>query len=117
VTRVSVDLSGIAALREQAEREFSARGILQRMRPHVDGAALGERSTHLYRNRTGRLEYSTRSVVDVATRQEVRITLMMTMPYAEFVWRLGYSDIDGFAAQSHTAILEDFGSQAKTFLR
>lgn len=115
--KLSVDLSGIAEMRERAEREFSPRGVLQRMRPHVDGAALGERSTHLYRNRTGQLEHSTRSIVEVADRKEVRLALVMAMPYAEFVWRRGYSDIDGFAAQARTAILEDFAEQARAFSR
>jgi len=109
---VSLDVSSLAALRERAEQEFSSRGILRRMRPHIDGAALGERSTHLYRNRTGQLEHSTRSIVEVANRDEVRIALVMGMYYAEYVWRSGYSDIDVYAAEARDRIFAEFAAQS-----
>ena len=86
--------------------------MLARMRPHVDAAALGERSTHLYRNRTGRLEHSTQSKVESLDRNEVRVALEMGMYYAEYVWRNGFSSIDVYAAEARDAIFAEFAAQA-----
>jgi hypothetical protein len=94
---VQVDMTSLQALRERARKGLAVAAIRGAMLPPLRAAAATERATHRYRNRTGNLQRSTRAVTKAATRKEVRIALEMTMPYAYYVWRGGWSGLTPLA--------------------
>lgn len=111
--RVDVDLSGVEAITQRAQQELSGRSIAKVMDRPLVAAAEHERATHAYQNRTTRLEQSTVAVPDVITNSEVRLSLQMTMYYAEFVWRRGLSDLDHYGALADRQILQAFSDQVR----
>jgi hypothetical protein len=111
--RVDVDLSGVEAITERARQELMGRSIARLMDLPLLIAAQRERSTHAYRNRTTRLEQSTVAVPDLISESEVRLSLQMTMPYAEFVWRKGLSDLDHYGALADVQIKQAFTDQVR----
>jgi hypothetical protein len=111
--RVDVELRGVEELAERAVRELSSSGVLGVMLPPLVDAAARERETHLYRNRTGNLQRSTAAEALEVSTERVSVSLQMTMPYAEFVWRMGLSDIDGYGAEAERVIQRRFAEQAK----
>jgi hypothetical protein len=111
--KVDVDLRGVEALTERAVRELSPSSVLGVMLPPLVDAAARERDTHLYRNRTGNLERSTAAEALEATAERVSVSLQMTKPYAEFVWRRGLSELDTYGIQADQAIKRRFSEQLK----
>lgn len=98
---------------ERALRELSPSLVLGVMVPPLADAAAQERETHLYRNRTGNLQRSTGAEILEVSAARVSISLQMTMPYAEFVWRKGLSDIDGYGVEADRKIQRGFAEQRK----
>lgn len=81
------------------------------MKKRLDAAALEERRTHEYKNRTHDLENSTQAgeIIDVGNQKVVQLT--MGMPYASYVNNRGLSRIDEIAkeAETETEYLLDSG--------
>src|SRR5262249_33878292 len=111
--RVEVDISGVEARTERALRELSPSLVLGVMVPPLRDAAAQERETHLYRNRTGDLQRSTGTEILEVSPERVSVSLQMMMPYAEFVWRKGLSDLDGYGAEAAQKIQRGFAEQRK----
>ena len=106
-------MHGVEELTERAARELSPSSVLGVMLPPLVDAAAGERETHGYRNRTGNLERSTAAEALEVGVERVSVSLQMTKPYAEFVWRMGLSDIDGYGAEADRVIQRRFAEQVK----
>jgi hypothetical protein len=111
---ITIDVSQLRALNRRAKRLFDL--MPARMLDIGKFAARFERETHSYTNRTGKLEASTLAYV-AEGNDEVTLSLVMDTPYASYVNKLGYSNIDEAAElveqqlfDGLTAMADELGS-------
>ena len=109
--RVLIDLSDVVATSLRAELELA--GIPDLMKRTVAMGAAYERMSHAYRNRTGRLQASTREVVVSRTRRLSQVNLEMGMHYASYVRGRGLSNIDSAANRVTAELTERFSEMAR----
>ncbi len=74
------------------------------MKTAVKYGAQFERDNKTYQNRTWKLLRNTKGRIDRASNNEVVAEIVMDMPYASHVNKLGYSAIDEAAAATKLAI-------------
>ena len=74
---------------------------------HVKAAAEWERDNHDYGNRTYKLEFKTEAK-RIGSRD---VALVMGVPYASYVEKMGLSNIDKAAKMAEEAILREFESR------
>lgn len=86
-----IDLSEHNETIRRAREEF--RKLPKRMLRIAEFGAKLERDKHEYQNRTGDLEESTQAHLH-DSGDDTSVILIMAMPYASHVRRLGYSSID-----------------------
>lgn len=115
--RVLIDLSEVTALTARAEKELEGSAIADEMKRVVEMGAAFERSSHGYRNRTGRLEASTKGRMVNRTQRLSRVDLEMgytpSADYASHVVRMGLSNINSAAARVEAELAERFSVMAK----
>ena len=113
--QVKIDLSEVHALRARADEEL--RSVPAIMKHAVGLGAAYERGSHAYRNRTGRLERSTRGVLVSSAVRLTRADLEMGMPYASYVVARGLSNIHAAARMVREQLEDDFEAMAKRIAR
>ena len=108
--QIDLDISDLKRHRAEVRRAF--RALPRRMLKIGKFAADYERNSHEYQNRTGRLEASTQAALHESSDSPI-LVLMMTMPYASHVNRLGYSNIDEAAELCEQQLSAGFAAMAK----
>jgi hypothetical protein len=96
-----VDVSQVHRLTREAEKTLDATGA--GMKKILDKGAAEERRTHVYKNRTLRLQGSTFALGPFAG-DDVEIEFGARMPYASFVEGRGLSRISEIAQRSEVEI-------------
>jgi hypothetical protein len=82
--------------------------VTPKMLNEVRMGAGREQSQHAYKNRTGRLEKSTRGILIRSTAKESRVTLEMGMDYASYVERKGLTSLAEEARITEAILTEHF---------
>ena len=108
--QIDMDISEVTELSRKARRVF--RRIPRSMLRIGQFAAQFERATHPYQNRTGMLEASTRAFIAEGA-DVVTLSLVMAMPYASHVDRLGYSHVGEAAALIDRQLQAGFDAMAR----
>jgi len=97
-----VDVSAAVAADEAAFKELNRVG--GEMKGAASRAARKEKTTHLWRNRTGRMQRSTEALGPYQRGDEKLVVLQIATPYAGFVDARGLVRIDTYADQAATEI-------------
>lgn len=96
---IHMDLSDVIGSAEKAKSKLisSTKDI---MLSSVRIAAMDERATHAYRNRSNKLEKNTKGVLERSGIRETRVALVMDRSYASYVRARGLTQIDSYALQA-----------------
>ena len=109
--KIEVDVSEVHSLTGEAKDLLETVHIV--MRSVLDNAAANERAQHEYRNRTGRLQKSTKAATVSRKLSEQVVDLEMGMEYASYVARRGLSEIDAQAKIAERDIESALEERAK----
>jgi hypothetical protein len=97
-----VDISEVIELEALARAELQS--VPRVMKAVLDVAALEERRSHEYRNRTGNLQRSTQARIDSRSADGASVELEMGEDYASYVVRKGLSHIEEEAHMAERGI-------------
>jgi hypothetical protein len=81
-----------------------AEQLKEQLHSAVKAAAIEERATKTYRNRTGRMYRNTKGRYKSRSRTSVAVELVIDVPYAGYVVGRGFSNVEQIAEETRLAL-------------